>query len=58
MEPGMEVLEWEKEKRKGKKAKGGEKGGKKGRGEVKMCSTKRGENDKKRDLSKKIGFLR
>ena len=35
-----------------------DKGGKKGRGEVKMCSTKRGENDKKRDLSKKIGFLR
>ena len=58
MEPGVEVLEWEKGKRKGKKAKGGEKGGKKGRGEVKMCSTKRGENDKKRDLSKKIGFMR
>ena len=58
VKPDVKMLEWEEGKSKGEKAKGREKGGKKGRGEVKMCSTKRGENDKKRDLSKKIGFLR
>ena len=54
MEPDMKVLKWEEGKSKGEKAERGEKGGKEGWSEVKMCGTERSDNDKEGELSEEV----
>ena len=50
----MKVLKWEEGKSKGEEAERGEKSGKKGWSEVKMCSTERSDNDKEGELSEEV----
>ena len=54
----VKVLQWEKGREERKKAKGREKGGKEGRGEVKMCGEEREKNNEKGGPPKEMCFRR
>ena len=54
VEPDVKVLKWEEGKGKGEEAERGEKSGKKGWREVKMCCAERSENDKERERSEEL----